>query len=446
MSTTETAFDDMNAEAVHRDMVAAEHMAEEQLHQVNWQRRMKILRHAYESSPFYRDFYRRAGVHPEDIKSESDWEKIPVLTRELIRDHLPSLVSRTAPKRVLVLAATGGSTGVPLTVYHDRRAPVRFITRRVFDWWGLDPDAPHASVWRTVSHTWRERLGAARRKLVALAKGHEQGELRLDASNMTVGDMTRFIRRFNERRPVYVKGYAGSLHDLSLFIEKTGSRVCAPKAVWSTSAPLSPVARTSIQTVFGAPVYDQYGSCEIHWLAAECQAHGGLHVFADVRHIEVVATAHELQSSDHSGRILVTDLLNYACPLIRYENGDLGSYRSGACPCGVNLPLLNPIQGRIPDALHLPNGTLIAGGFVAAIFDDFHLSVKAFQVRQFRDYSVTLSVVPGRDPSVYHAGLKNALRILAARTQNHVPITVAEVPAIPSDRGKTRYIVSDIQP
>jgi hypothetical protein len=62
----------------------------------------------------------------------------------------------------------------------------------------------------------------------------------------------------------------------------------SPKVAWTTSAPLPSIQRQLIQTAFGAPVCDEYGSCELRWIASQCPVGKGLHVNVEHVHIEFV--------------------------------------------------------------------------------------------------------------------------------------------------------------
>jgi phenylacetate-CoA ligase len=58
------------------------------------------------------------------------------------------------------------------------------------------------------------------------------------------------------------------------------------------------------------------------------------------------------------GRVVVSTLLNFAAPLLRYEIGDMAEVGS-SCPCGRGLPVLKRILGRVRNMLRLPNGDRI---------------------------------------------------------------------------------------
>jgi phenylacetate-CoA ligase len=161
---------------------------------------------------------------------------------------------------------------------------------------------------------------------------------------MSEKDVFLFINKINHFQPPLIKGYVGAIGHLANTIIEKGIDVFSPKAVSVTAAPLSQVQRKRIENAFHAPVYDQYAFSEIYWVAAQCSERKGLHVFSDSRHVEFINESGKPVLSDELGRIVITDLENYAFPLIRYENGDLGRPLALKCACGINLPLMDAVR------------------------------------------------------------------------------------------------------
>ena len=94
------------------------------------------------------------------------------------------------------------------------------------------------------------------------------------------------------------------------------------------------------------------------------------------------------------GKLLLTDLNNYAFPLIRYEIGDSGRLLPGKCNCGKPLPLMDNVKGRQDAVIITPSGIQLNGDFLTGIFDDFPESIRAYQFLQEKDYSLTLYYIP----------------------------------------------------
>lgn len=266
----------------------------------------------------------------------------------------------------------------------------------------------------------------------------------LDASRLTDSSMRDYVQTINRAKPRLLQGYVGGLDHLACFVERENMEVQSFQGVWTTSAPLSEIQRKRIGSVFGAPVYNQYGSCEILYMAAQCRARGALHRVHDVCHIEFLDEHEQPVPAEQVGEIAVTDLENHVFPLIRYRIGDMGRELPGVCACGVTLPLMDAVRGRISDNLSMPDGSTLSGEYLTTVFDDFPDSVQAFQIVQRADHSLLVRFVAVSDRSETNAALGAVCRELRHKTNGQVAVTVEEVEAIHHDRGKTRFVLSEL--
>src|SRR5262249_46143279 len=135
----------------------------------------------------------------------------------------------------------------------------------------------------------------------------------LNSFRMTEDTMRRYVEVLAHVRPVYVRGYAGSLVELARFAEAEGLRLHRPRFVYSAAEMLRPEMRDQIERGFGAPVFDFYGSREVGALAGEGRDRR-LHVFSFFNHVEVVDGHGRPVEGDGEGRVLVTTLRNFAMP------------------------------------------------------------------------------------------------------------------------------------
>jgi phenylacetate-CoA ligase len=424
-----------HAVSFYSKLLSAERLEPEALTLLNWQKRRSIVTFAFEHTRFYREFYEAKGIALDDLKKPETFSQLPILTKKEIRSRFGDLIADTARPAHYYRATTGGSTGEPLTVLHDRRPPLETAAWRMRRWWGIHPADDMAIIYRL-----RRRFP---QNILNALMWWPTRRIFLDASRMTEDSMRAFLRQYEALRPAVLLGYTGAVYEFALFVRRNNLKITPPKAVWVTSAPLSEAQRAVMQTVFGAPVYDQYGTCEIMWLSAECRERNGLHINHDLRYIEFVDDDGNPVPDGEWGRILITDLENRVFPLIRYEIGDRGRRLTRVCPCGVTLPLMDKVRGRITDVVRLPTGTAISGEFLTAIFDDHPDAVEAFQIHQKSDFSITFKCVPGNDPNAKEI-IEKVHRSLQKKVGDVVPVTLELVNQIPHDRGKTRFIISEV--
>jgi phenylacetate-CoA ligase len=145
-----------------------------------------------------------------------------------------------------------------------------------------------------------------------------------------------------------------------------GPRWHAAIAVASTFEFLEPATRRFLAEAGSPPLAEMYCAAEISApIAFAYPGCVGLHVNADYVHVEVVGEDNRPRTHPEPGRVIVTDLLNTAMPILRYEIGDLGTLANpSSCPCGRQLPVLHLLgrhMGATPRASsHTSLGALLA--------------------------------------------------------------------------------------
>ena len=418
----------------YKELCRNQLLSPEEIEKLSWAKTKKLLAYAYQHVPFYRECFCKLGIKPEDIHTPAEFERFPMLTRQELMAHYNALLSDEFTMRDVNISTTGGSSGVPAKVCHQRNVPHAAMGWRLLDWWGISPASPLAEVYRDVAGNWKSRL---MRRLLSFPGR----QILLDATRFTVEDIKRFLHDFRRLRPVLLHGYVGAVDAVAEYILDNGLQVPSPKAIWLTSAPITAVQQQRIEKAFGAPVYDQYGCCEIYWLAAECPRRTGLHMFYDCRRFEFVDSMGRNVPDGEYGDIVITDLENYAFPLIRYANGDRGRRLPGTCQCGCNLPLMDKVKGRVSESFILPSGLRLNGEYLTTLFDEKPDLVRQFQVHQKTDSSIELLVVPNIHTS--DGDLEQIRLTLQQMVKNEVPVVLEKVPRIEQRGGKLKFVISD---
>ena len=80
----------------------------------------KIIDIAFNQVPYYKEKYSRFGIEKRDIQSLEDINKLPILTKEDIRNDFNNFINPLIPKSNLVLMHTSGSTGKALSFYRTK--------------------------------------------------------------------------------------------------------------------------------------------------------------------------------------------------------------------------------------------------------------------------------------------------------------------------------------
>ncbi len=384
-----------------------------------------LLSHAGARVPYYREAFRRARADP--AAGAAALAALPVLTKEIIRSAGGSLLSDDAHSRHSFRNTTGGSTGVPLRFVQDAayEAHRRAAMYRGFGWcgwplggrlayvWGDDPDRG--------SREWRGRL-----------LDRIFGNVRIDAFTLEERNMDGVLDDLGASQPDLLVGYASSLRLLARRALSRGGGPALP-AVESSAEMLDPGARREIEEAFRCHVFDRYGCREAGVIAHECGAGSGWHVNAESVHLE----------TEPDGSLLVTTLMNWSMPLIRYRNEDLVEMDvQESCPCGRGLPLLKRVMGRRSDVILSPSGRAIHGEFFTHLFYDTR-AVRAFQVVQTGTRSLVIRVVA--DESFGEDARAGITRAIHERGDQGFEVRWEIVPRIPAGpSGKHRFTLREI--
>jgi phenylacetate-CoA ligase len=412
-----------------RFLEASQWWKPEQLMAFQWAELHKLLRHAFESVPYYRRKYRAAGASFSDIRTWDDFKRLPPLTRDEIRQHREELCS-TSYSGKLLPHATGGSSGVPTRFYrtyesYDWRTAAK---DRVYSWSGLHVGDRSVYLWgapvgAVPKHKiWKTRLHEAvlRQQTFNTFSQTEELWLRIHAE----------IRRY---RPAAIVGYVSSLQQFAGFLGRTKRNIPRVNGVIAAAEPLFEGVRRSIEEAFGAPVYNTYGSREFMSLAGECEQRDGLHINAENI---VVETGRDI---DEPSNIIVTDLHNYGMPFIRYDIGDLGKLKDGKCACGRGLPRLIGIEGRVLDTLRTADGRMVPGEFFPHLLKEIP-EFAQYRVQQTGLDRIVISAVMNRELSGVSRELldREIGKVFGGATRCDIE-PVKEIPALPS--GKRRITI-----
>jgi phenylacetate-CoA ligase len=264
--------------------------------------------------------------------------------------------------------------------------------------------------------------------------------LYLDTLQMDERRLTAFVRQLRAARPTILMGHAHSIYFFTQFIVEKGHDDVGFDGIISTAETLLPSERAAIEARFGNVVFDRYGCEELSLIASECEAHAGLHVAAEGLWVELIDG-----DGERPARLVVTDLINRAMPLIRYEVGDLAFVASGRCACGRGLPRLERIVGRTTDILFAPDGRRISG---VSILDTFVIHVpgvrQAQLVQEELDH-VTLRVVADSNyDQASAARLARTVQEVFGPRMRHTLLLVDSIE--PTPRGKFQFTICKLDP
>jgi phenylacetate-CoA ligase len=403
-----------------------------------WRAVRGMLDHAYETTSFWRSQLQESGIHPQDLRSLEDFRRVPLLTKADLRSRAAELRSQSVKKSGLTHKQTSGSTGVPVEVWVDEAAQQwkRACVLRSDEWSGWRLGERIAAVWGNPEYVKQGWRGYVRNALLHRATY-------LDTLKMDEAMMAAFAEKLRRRPPSLLFGHAHSLYLFARFVETRGGPGFRPKGIISTAMVLHDWERRTIEQVFDCPVTNRYGCEEVSLIACECERHEALHVNSDAIYLELLRPDGTPAAPGEPGMIVVTDLVNRAMPMIRYEVGDMAVWAGRPCSCGRGLPLLERIEGRVADYVVTPRGELISGISLTENFAVLVPGIAQLQiVQESIDYFVFRIV---RGPDFGPASLEKIRALVVERFGPGVRHECQFVDRIPQEpSGKYRFCISKV--
>ncbi len=382
-------------------------------------------------SPFYREFHRGLQAAPLDA--------LPILTKatlmerfdELVTDrdvrlgevegHLAATGSTDLFRGRYRVAATSGTTGRRGVFLADRSEWTSVLASyaRANDWAGVPAGLRHrlrVAVVSSRNPTHQSSIVGATLASVIVPT------LRLDAAD----PLERTIDALNSFRPDSLVGYASVLRVLAG--EQLGGRLAiAPRAVMSASEVLTDETRARIRSAFGIEPFNVYAATETAGIASEC-GHHRLHRYEDLVIAEIVDDENRpVPSGEFGTKLLVTVLFSRTQPLIRYEITDRVRASTEICADGRPFALLQAIEGREEDVLHVKGIAIHPNVFHSALEP---VPVAAWQVVEETGGLLVLLAQP--TDGVVDADVATSVRAaLQQAGADGVQVRVERVEAIP---------------
>ena len=434
------------------ELIEHEKWSREELQAYNFKRRVEILKYAYENTEFYHKLYDEAGINPDEIKTEADWNKVPIVTKQMIADHSEEFEVKGDIEKYGFVANTGGSTGKPLRVFRDKRHFWQAPFWRIYGWhlgrivgdegldtfiWGMDDASIDRSKYRMTTQEWNQRSVAFWPVKFYNVSPYSEFSDTVD----------QFVKELSESPCAKIYAYAGGLDMLSDYCIDHNITFSNVAFIQVCASPRTQVIRDKAAKVFGeGKAFDFYGSNEMGPMALECKHSGSehhLHLQSDIIHIDIVDDNGDPVVGEEMGTTVVTCFDNKVFPFVRYNHGDRTHWINKPCECGLPFPCLAPVRGRVSDYLITITGQHLDGVGFNEVFDYYPNAAKAFQFRQKQNGYAKFVVVPNNDYSKSMEEIKLIFNKLKLDLDGKIEFTLEIVDSIEYDGGKMRYIVHE---
>ncbi len=363
--------------------------SQEEVRFCQFEKLKKLLLHAEKNVPFYRERFRNGGFSAKDFSSLSQLSRIPPLTRQDLQNHWQDIVATNYDLKILSKGSSSGSSGLPVFYYKDSLASSAGQAAHILGWtlsgWKMNMKGLH--IWgnpSTVNNEWQRTSS----KLKARLFRHHK----FPAYKLVEGQKFRELYDLiNKNKYNFLDGYTNAIYLFADYLKQNRLTLNhTVKFVLTTAENLQDFQRQTIEEAVG-PVFDTYGCSEINGVAYECRHCGYYHIIDPHVCLEFGEQVDDFDARE----LLLTDLDNFAFPLIRYKNDDLGiPLPDTANHCSLPFSRMASVTGRESDIIRLKDGgTLSVPSFFGSMLLKQINGLKQYQIEKVDEDLILINLV-----------------------------------------------------
>lgn len=329
-----------------------------------------LLKHTLKTTPFYSD---------SDFKSLRDF---PIVNKKVIQNNFDDFKSSKFLNSQLFKVSTSGSTGVPFFLFQNKRKRKRNTADVLY-----------------FSNAANFKFGEKLYYLEAWRRSNMSSPLKSWMKNLIYVNISHFddnkievflqeLERNSQSKNII--GLPSSFESICKYLDKNKPQTQLKiNSIIAVSEYMNSYVESSMKKYFGAKVISRYSNEEMGIIAQQ-PLEREMDVFminAASYFVEILKMdSDEKVEENEMGRIVITDLFNYAMPLIRYDTGDIATLGEGH--------LLGKIEGRKMDFLYATNGELISPHLIHVILYKYFHFIKQYQFIQEgkKEYIIKLNI------------------------------------------------------
>ena len=378
-----------------------------------------LIAHAVKTTDFYKDY-------PEDISLKD----LPVVNKDTFRQQYDRFISSTykdAPDNRVM--CTSGSTGTPLRMIQNRDKIRHNTAGGIF----LGAAAGYyIGMKEAFIRVWVNNVKKSKFQLI------QENMIMMDSSRMDEQALAEMFHTIEKKKVKCLVGYSSALGELSDYIRRSGRDCsnCSVRAIIPISETMPEPVRRTLEKQFGCPVRAWYSNEENGIMGLQNEKDEGYRIDTETYYYEILKMdSDEPAEPGELGRIVITDLFNYAFPILRYDNGDTAVAVRKEKNGRFKL-YLSELYGRRSDLIYDCKGNAVTPYIITNNLWDIE-GVKQYRFIQedVKDYTIWLNGDPAKMDQEEILGRIRPYLGDEARIKVEI---VDEIPVLAS--GKRKYI------
>ena len=403
----------------------------------------RIVRYAAENVPHYRALFQTMKMDPREIRCVADLDRMPLLDKSTVCQNPDSFLPTTTLGAKSIPFLTSGSTGTRLRIHHDPRsllANIAFGERErevITNLCGRKlgykelylgyPEWTTRKVW-DFYESWTFIPVRPQRLFVSVLEPIEH--------------IAKIINQF---RPDVILGWGSYLELLFRSLALKAVPIHRPRVLSYGADSMTSAGKRFIEEEFKVAVLSHYSAVECFKIGFFCERGMQFHLHEDLCHVKIIDAGGNQLPNGQRGEVVISNLINRGTVLLNYRLGDIAALTTEKCSCGRNLRLLSELEGRVEDAVFLPDGTFVHPRMIWSVFKNRN-DILRYQLVQDEPQRFELKILT---PDVHTymrliEGILSDLRQLLG-TSAVIQARYAEELALPTTR-KFRAVQSHCKP
>jgi len=336
----------------------------------------KILSHATNTVLFYKS-----------LGNTKDILDFPVIRKTVIQADFESFQSNIFKNKDNFKVSTSGSTGVPFFLFQNQEKRKRnnadviyFLKKSGYE---IGNRLYHLGIW--TKHNSKNKL-----------ESWIYNKSQIDISRFSDQRIKSFIAllKTDTQSKKTILGIASAFEMIAKYLKDSNITLSDSgiTAAIANSEYLNPFTKTNLGKHLNTKVLSRYSSEELGIIAQQTLNSPDKFVINDASYfVEILNLENDNPVKiGEFGRIIVTDLFNYAMPLIRYDTGDIAQL--GANDDGTFR--LDQVEGRKMDIIYDSSGNLVSSYLVFTKVFKYYTLFKQYQFIQQgeKDYEIKLNL------------------------------------------------------
>jgi len=370
-----------------QEQIRMQYLPIKELKKIQWEKFKKLIDHAYQNVPFYKELFDKADIKPNDIKRKSDIQKIPIVTKEDLRKAFREgkCIAKNITNSRWVYEKTSGSTNEPFEFYKDKNEEMLenccLLRQKLITGYGLGESS--------LLMRGLEPKKPIKQKILGLLfkKRHFLCLFNIDEKRIP-----GYIHLIKDKKIKLIECFPSGLKEIAIYIKREGIDIKV-NSVISCGEKLSIKDKKVIEEAFNTKVFENYSAAEVMELAFGCELRNGLHIDNSRYLLELIKNNKPAKKGEE-GEVIVTNLNNYVMPFIRYKLGDKAAFAKKKCSCGRGFPLIKELKGRIIENFKTPDGRILNYHFFSTVLDNEHENILKYQIARSKNNQILINIVP----------------------------------------------------